>query len=65
MRLSKKWIDKLAALPENGIGYQLVDIYLKNGMIIKEVVVVNCEALIYRGSLSFSENDIQNIELAA
>lgn len=65
MRLSKKWIDKLVALPENGMGYQFVDIYLKNGIIIRKVAVVNCEALIYRGNLSFSETDIQNIELAA
>ena len=63
MRLSKKWIDKLAALPESGMGYQVVDIHLKNGMIIKKIVVVDCEILVDQGNLSFSENDIQDIEL--
>ena len=63
MRLSKKWIDKLVALPESGMGYQVVDVHLKNGMIVKEILVVNCEILVNQGNLSFSENDIQDIEL--
>jgi len=63
MHLSKKWTDKLAALPESGMGYQVVDVHLKNGVIIKKIMVVNCEILVNQGNLSFSENDIQDIEL--
>jgi len=63
VRLSKKWIDKLVTLPESGMGYQVVDVHLKNGAIIKKIIIVNCCILINQNNLSFSENDIQDIEL--
>lgn len=63
MRLSKKWVNKLSALPESGMGYHIIDVHLKNGVIVKKIIVANCEMLMSQSNLSFSENDIQNIEL--
>ncbi|MBI2677019.1 MAG: hypothetical protein HYX21_03700 [Candidatus Yanofskybacteria bacterium] len=62
--LSQKWVDKLAGLPETGMGYQIVDVYLKNGTIVRGLTVVNCEQIVVPESHSFSENDIQDIWLS-
>ena len=63
MHLSKKWTDKLAALPESGMGYQVVDVHLKDGRVVREVIVINCEVMVEQGNQSFSEGDIQDVEL--
>ena len=63
MWLSKKWVYKLKVLPESGMGYQTVDVHLKNGTVVKGIMVVNCQIMVNQGNLSFSENDIQDIEL--
>jgi len=64
MRLSKRWIiGKLLALPESGMGYHTVDIYLKSGTVVKKVLIINCETVVDQGNLTFSENDIQDIKL--
>ena len=62
MRLDKKWADKLAALPESGMGYQIIDVILKNGNIIKNITVFDCEIIPNR-NLSFSNNDIKDVIL--
>lgn len=36
---------KLAALPEEGMGYQYVDVRLKDGRRIPWVIVINCAIL--------------------
>ena len=63
MRLSQKWVDKLTALPETGMGYQVVDVYLKNGVIIEKLTLFNGEVLVNQAHGSFSENDILDIKL--
>lgn len=35
MRLSQKWVDKLINLPEAGVGYQIVDVILKNDSVVR------------------------------
>ena len=62
MKLSRKWIDKLVRLPESGMGYQIVDITLKNGDVIKNITVFNCEE-VSGNSIPFSEKDIKDITL--
>lgn len=46
MKLSKKWTKHLRSMPESGMGYQLVDVVLKGGRVLKEVYVYNAEELI-------------------
>ena len=39
--LPMKWIQHLTKLPETGIGYQLVDIYMNDGNILRSIEVLN------------------------
>ena len=47
IKLPQKFIDILSKLPEQGMGYQVVDITLKNGEVLKNKTVTNSEYLIY------------------
>jgi hypothetical protein len=42
MYLPLKIVEKLKRAPENGMGYQIVDLILANGEIRKSVFVYNC-----------------------
>ncbi|MDD5503783.1 MAG: hypothetical protein PHV77_00515 [Candidatus Omnitrophica bacterium] len=46
LKLNKYWTEYLLKYPETGMGYQKVDIVLKSGQIIKNIVVLNAEHLI-------------------
>lgn len=59
MRLGQKWVDKLVNLPESGMGYQVVDVILKNGSTIKGIMVLNCQDILEK--VYFSEDDIVDI----
>ena len=43
VHLNKKWQAKLADLPETSMGSQHVDIFLKDGRVIRDVPVFNGE----------------------
>lgn len=45
LKLSKYWTEYLLKYPETGMGYQKVDVILKSGQIIKDVVILNAEDL--------------------
>jgi len=53
----------MKVLPESGMGYQVVDVHLKDGRVVREVIVINCEVMVEQGNQSFSEGDIQDVEL--
>jgi hypothetical protein len=46
LKLNKNWTEKLLKYPETGMGYQRVDVLLKSGQIIRDVVVLNAEDLV-------------------
>ena len=46
LKLNKYWTEYLLKYPETGMGYQRVDIVLKSGQIIKDIVVLNAEDLV-------------------
>lgn len=46
LKLNKHWTEKLLKFPETGMGYQRVDVLLKSGQIIRNVVVLNAEDLV-------------------
>jgi len=62
MRLSQKWVDRLVNLPEMGMGYQVVDVILKNGSTVKGLMVVNCQDILVE--VYFSEEDIADIVIS-
>ncbi|MDA2923015.1 hypothetical protein MYX07_07165 [Patescibacteria group bacterium AH-259-L07] len=66
LKLKKeKWLDKLSSIREAGMGYQFVDITLKDGRIMRKAVVYNSETIELRPRYeSVSEDDIAQIEEA-
>lgn len=46
LKLNESWTKKLLNYPEIGMGYQRVDVILKSGQIIKDVIVLNAEDLV-------------------
>jgi hypothetical protein len=43
IRLDERWIKRLTALPESGMGYQRVDVRLADGRELKDLLVFNAE----------------------
>jgi hypothetical protein len=43
IRLNEKWSRRLAQLPETSMGSQHVDVILKKGRVIKDVIIFNAE----------------------
>ena len=63
---NKKWKTMLAQLPESGMGYQVVDITLKDGRTLNRVTVINAETIILSpGYENIDENDIVNIRMSS
>ena len=58
--LSKKWIDKMKSLPESGMGYQKVTVKLKNGIVLKGIVM-NSDILQVDNYIVFKNDDIDEI----
>lgn len=45
MRLDERWIRELGDLPESGMGYQRVNVRLRNGQYVRHVLVFNAELM--------------------
>lgn len=63
LMLNQSQIDILSRLPEQGMGYQIVDVTLKNGQLFKKRIVLNSTYLKLNESESFSADDIELIVL--
>jgi len=63
VELPTKLIDKLADLPEQGMGYQVVNVTLKNGQVLMDRRVVNSTYLILLDNEHLTTADIENVEL--
>lgn len=55
--------DKLSDLPEQGMGYQVVNVTLKNGQVLNDRRVVNSTYLILFDNEHLTTSDIENVEL--
>ena len=65
VRLDNRWSEKLARLPESGMGYQRVRVRLKAGRTIENVLVFNGRVLeVPKEESAFQAADIAEIELA-
>ena len=62
VRLPAIWIDRLIHLPESGMGYQRVNIRLKRGRVLRDVMVLNAEEC--RVTEPFEPSEIEDVELA-
>ncbi len=61
VKLSDEQIRILEELPESGMGYQIVNITLKNGVILKDRIVMNSTYLKIGINEKINPNDILNI----
>jgi hypothetical protein len=62
IKLTENWINYLISLPESGMGYQLVRIFLKGGKILKKHKVLNSSLLVLEENEEVNINDIEKIE---
>ena len=62
VHLPEVWIDRLVHLPESGMGYQKVNIFLKGGAVVKDVIVLNAEEC--QVAESFDTSAIVDVQLA-
>jgi len=46
LKLNAHWTEKLLKYPETGMGYQRVDVVLKSGKTVSDIVVLNAENLV-------------------
>jgi len=66
LQLAQRWADKLASLPESGMGYQHVRIHLKTGRTIDRALVYNASVLEVADDVPpFTAQDIDDIEMTA
>ncbi len=63
LQLPNKWSNFLLELPENGMGYQMVSVFLKNGKILRKHKVLNSSYLLLEPQEKISEAEIEKIEL--
>jgi hypothetical protein len=64
VRLDNRWSEKLARMPESGMGYQRVRVRLKAGRTIENALVFNGRILeVAREEPAFQAADIDEIEL--
>jgi hypothetical protein len=61
VHLGKKWQQKLAQLPESGMGYQIVDVRLQNGKVLSGLMVFNGEECLTESE--FDPSDIAEVRL--
>lgn len=65
LQLTQRWCDKLARMPETGMGYQRVRVHLKAGRTIDGALVYNARILeVPDEAPSFRPQDIDDIEVA-
>jgi hypothetical protein len=60
LELRPEIIDRLAGMPENGMGYQVVDLVLIDGRVVRDVVIFNCEV----ASLPEDHRDVRSSDVA-
>ncbi len=63
IKLTDNWVNYLVNMPESGMGYQLVRIFLKGGKVLKKHKVLNSSILVLEDDEKIELGDIEKIEL--
>ena len=63
LRLPDSFINMLISLPESGMGYQIVRVFLKSGQVLHQHKVLNSEILMLEENENINIKDIEKIEL--
>ena len=65
LHLTERWTRRLRALPEQGMGHQRVDVTLRSGQRVRDVIVLNAEEAEWPDDRAPIEiDDIADIEVA-
>lgn len=65
IQLPDRFSNHLIKMPESGMGYQLVKVFLKGGKILHNLKVLNSSILLVEKGESVHKEDIENIEIEA
>jgi len=63
LKLKEKHINYLSKLPEHGMGYQIADITLRNGLVLNDRVILNSTYLKLNETEQIKTDDIEKIEI--
>jgi hypothetical protein len=63
LKIPERFSNQLVKLPESGMGYQLVKVFLTNGKILRRHKIVNASYLLLEPKENISEREIEKIEL--
>lgn len=63
LKLTDRFINVLVKLPESGMGYQIVKVFLKSGAVLHQHKVFNSELLMLEENENITVKDIDKIEL--
>ena len=63
LKLPDNFINILVNLPESGMGYQIVKVILRSGVILHQHKVLNSELLMLEENENIHIRDIEKIEL--
>jgi hypothetical protein len=63
LKLPENLVNTLINLPESGMGYQIVKVFLKSGKVLNHKKVLNSELLMLEENEDLSVNEIGKIEL--
>lgn len=63
VKLNTQFMEELKELPENGIGFQLVNIIKKDGKVLTNRVISNCEYLLLKEGETIDVSEIKEIEI--
>ena len=61
--LPDKFVNQLIALPETGMGYQLVKVVLTNGRVLRKHKVFNSSFLMLEQDEDVAQHEIDKIEI--
>jgi hypothetical protein len=62
-KIPEKFVHQLVKLPESGMGYQLVNIFLSDGKSLRNRKVLNSSILVLEPDENITSSEIENIEL--
>lgn len=63
VKIPEKFVHQLVKLPESGMGYQVVKVFLSNGKILRKHKVVNSSLLLLEPDEKIAAFEIERIEL--
>ena len=62
-KIPEKFVHQLVNIPESGMGYQLVNVFLSDGKILRKRKVLNSSILVLKPDENILSSEIEKIEL--